>query len=119
MMFPTYKPCNRAFAQNFFFRSLQVGSNGRPSVRVRSAPNTAITESLTTGSSAIKNLAFLKPNPTAPDIRGEKLDFTMISEGDWNVGHLNQKASSDKFTMGATVMRGFAGGTTWRVCDSS
>jgi hypothetical protein len=58
-------------------------------------------------SSVIKYLGFLEPHPTAPDIRGEKLDFNTVPEGDWNVGYLDRMTHSAKFTMGATVKRAF------------
>ncbi|KAE9377423.1 hypothetical protein N431DRAFT_309935, partial [Stipitochalara longipes BDJ] len=56
-------------------------------------------------SSAIKYLAFLPPKPTfsdIPDFRGEKLGFTTVPRGDWNIGYLSYEVGADRFIVQST-----------------
>ncbi|OCL09845.1 hypothetical protein AOQ84DRAFT_11476 [Glonium stellatum] len=57
-----------------------------------------------TASKTIKYLATIDQNPIIPDVRGEKLDFAAVPEGNWNVCHLVRKAGTRKFTMGSTEL---------------
>jgi hypothetical protein len=53
-------------------------------------------------SSVIKYLAFLPSKPTfpnIPDFRGEKLGFTTVPTGDWNMGHLEHDAVTDRLIL--------------------
>jgi len=57
--------------------------------------------------SVIKYLAFLPPSPepvtlATADYKGEKLAFTTVPTGDWNIGRLQHHATTDKFTLQST-----------------
>jgi hypothetical protein len=53
-------------------------------------------------SSAIKYLAFLPPKPTfsdIPDFRGNRLGFTAVPGGDWNIGYLEHSVVTDRLIL--------------------
>jgi hypothetical protein len=63
-------------------------------------------------SSAIKYLAFLPPKPifaAIPDVRGERLGFTVVPRGDWNVGHLEHDTVTDRLVLQSTEKRALQG----------
>ena len=58
-----------------------------------------------TASSAIKYLAFLPSKPTfpnAPDYRGDRLGFTTIPGGDWNIGRIGYDTTTDRLVLQST-----------------
>lgn len=65
-------------------------------------------------SSFVKYLAIPDPAPSFPDVRGEKLAFTTVPDGDWNIGYLISEAGTHRYSLGSTEKTALAGiNKTW------
>jgi hypothetical protein len=60
-------------------------------------------------SSSVKYLALPDPAPSFPDIRGEKLNFTTVPDGDWNVAYLVPESGTQKYSLGSMKQTTLAG----------
>lgn len=53
-------------------------------------------------SPVVKYLAYHDPVNSFPDIRGERLDFNTVPDGNWNIGYLKRNLIGEKYTLDYT-----------------
>ncbi len=65
-------------------------------------------------SSCVKYLALPDPAPSFPALRGEKLNFKIVPDGDWNIAYLTPQPDSYKYSLRSTEKTNLAGiNKTW------